>query len=159
MAEDTEPRCPLAPILPKLWGFAGSAAIPPAEGPVLAPGSVLAPAQPYMTDEATASIHRRLERIENPPVGWSVPPATAEELERVAAGHRVIDKIWEITQAGVAGLVVLANMIVAVAQGLGVRQGDFPVVLSSAFFLIVGFYFARTNGKKSGGAYDTRRGA
>jgi hypothetical protein len=58
-----------------------------------------------------------------------------------------VNLIWERTQAAIAIFVVIANMIVGVYQGLLATDArpDFPVVLSSALFLITGFYFGRTN--------------
>jgi len=71
-----------------------------------------------------------------------------------SAGQRRINVIWEYTQAAIAILVVGANMIVGTYQGLinrGVDAPPYPVILSSSLFLIVGFYFSRTNHAAVGG--------
>lgn len=56
-----------------------------------------------------------------------------------------VNLIWEYTQAAVAIIVVAANMIVGTYQGIYNTAATFPPILSSALFLIVGFYFSRTN--------------
>jgi len=85
-------------------------------------------------------------------VASSLPPTTTEQQDKTTAGQRRINLIWEYTQAFIAFLVVLANMIVGVAQGLGlVKELSYPIILSSAFFLVIGFYFSRTNHAAIGG--------
>lgn len=80
------------------------------------------------------------------------PPTTTVEQDTNTASQRRINLIWEITQAAVALLVVLACMIVGVYQGLaGDEAGEFPTILSSALFLVIGFYFSRTNHQSIGG--------
>lgn len=69
----------------------------------------------------------------------------------VTAGQRKINLIWEWTQAIISIAVVLANMIVGVYQGFTSQRLDFPTILSSSLFLIVGFYFSRTNHSAIGG--------
>jgi len=79
-------------------------------------------------------------------------PTTTLQQDLTTAGQRRINLIWEFTQAAIAIAVVLANMIVGVAQGLGTTGGrEFPTILSSSLFLIVGFYFARSNHANIGG--------
>jgi hypothetical protein len=68
------------------------------------------------------------------------------------AGQRRINLIWEATQATIALAVVASNM----AGGLyfafaRVPTGDYPAVLSSSLFLVIGFYFSRTNHTAVGG--------
>jgi hypothetical protein len=83
----------------------------------------------------------------------SLSPNTTEQQDKTLAGQRRINIIWEVTQATIAVLVVMSNMIVAVWNGvrLDISPHDHPTVLSSALFLIVGFYFARTNHASIGG--------
>jgi hypothetical protein len=81
----------------------------------------------------------------------SVAPNTTRQEDMVVAGQRRINLIWEYTQAAISVLVVLANMTVAVYDGIVGLHGEFPVVLSSSLFLIVGFYFSRTNHAAIGG--------
>jgi hypothetical protein len=89
----------------------------------------------------------------------SVSPTTTTQQDLTLSGQRRVNLIWESTQSFLSISVVLANMIVAVYDGLtptcGLNTGrchtDFPVVLSSALFLIIGFYFSRTNHAAIGG--------
>jgi hypothetical protein len=85
---------------------------------------------------------------EQPPL----PPKTTAQEDLIHAGQRKVNLVWEYTQAFVAGFVVASNMIVAVAQGLGfAREVQFPSILANSLFLVVGFYFSRTNHAAIGG--------
>ncbi len=68
-------------------------------------------------------------------------------------GQRRINLIWERTQAVVALMIVLANMIVGTYQGLIYTEKhiEFPTILSNSLFLVIGFYFSRTNHAAIGG--------
>jgi len=81
----------------------------------------------------------------------SKPPTTTEQEDITTAGQRRINLIWEVTQSTLAILVAVANMIVCVARAIGHSSGEYPVVLASAFFLIMGAYFQRTNHQIIGG--------
>ena len=71
-------------------------------------------------------------------------PGTNHDVH--STGKDTGNLIWEFTQAFIAITVVLANVIVAVYQGIGLASGrEHPVILSSALFLVVGFYFGRAN--------------
>lgn len=76
-----------------------------------------------------------------------------KRLDEIAVheGQRRINIIWEVTQALIALVVVGANMIVGVSFGLGNHTVEYPPVLSSALFLVIGFYFSRTNHTRVGG--------
>jgi len=67
------------------------------------------------------------------------------------AGQRRVNIIWEVTQAVIAILVTSSTLFVA--SSLAFRQsGDTTInLLSNAFFLVVGFYFSRTNHTRTGG--------
>lgn len=80
----------------------------------------------------------------------SIPPNTTVQEDLTTAGQRRINIIWEVTQSVIACSVVLSCMIVGVYQALH-NEGIFPATLSNAFFLIVGFYFSRTNHAAIGG--------
>ncbi len=84
-----------------------------------------------------------------------VAPTTTAQQDLITAGQRKINLIWEYTQAVVSVLVVSANMIVGTYQGLVAyaagTKPEFPVVLSSSLFLVIGFYFSRTNHAAIGG--------
>ena len=85
----------------------------------------------------------------------SLPAQTTFQQDLTAAGQRKVNLIWENTQAVIAVMVVLGNMVVGVYHGLvPIADGahrDFPTILSSSLFLIVGFYFSRTNHSAIGG--------
>lgn len=74
----------------------------------------------------------------------SLPPDTTEEQDTVTAGQRRINIIWELTQAMIA-LEVTAALIFVSVKGI---EGE---ELKNAFFLIIGFYFSRTNHTNVGG--------
>lgn len=82
----------------------------------------------------------------------ALPATTTHQEDLTTSGQRRINLVWEFTQAAIAIVFVLANAIVGVAQGLGlVAIQTVPPLLSNALFLIVGFYFSRTNHEKTGG--------
>lgn len=85
-----------------------------------------------------------------------LPPKTTLQEDLVAAGQRRINLIWESTQAAISIMVVAANMIVAVYDGLVPAHIEFPVILSTSLFLVVGFYFSRTNHSAIGGVGPKR---
>jgi len=74
------------------------------------------------------------------------------EKSLVTAGQRRVNILWEITQSIIALSVTLASLFVAGSLALN-GEGDKSafVLISNAFFLIVGFYFGRTNHQKTGG--------
>ena len=79
-------------------------------------------------------------------------PTTTAQQDAVTEGQRRINLIWEMTQSFIAISVVLANLIVGVYFGLTSKSAaEFPIVLSSSLFLIIGFYFSRTNHQAIGG--------
>ncbi len=80
----------------------------------------------------------------------SLTPTTTEQEDITLAGQRRINIIWEVTQALVAVLVVGANM------GMAIVGRDVPVSITNALFLIVGFYFSRTNHAAIGGVGPKR---
>jgi len=85
----------------------------------------------------------------------------AAEAGNVALGQRRINLIWEVTQAVVALSVTMVTLYVSAALTLSAK-GDqaAALLLSNAFFLVIGFYFGRTNhqrvGGVGGGAVDGR---
>ncbi len=62
----------------------------------------------------------------------------------VAAGQRRINLIWEFTQAVISVVITLAMVYLAVTM----KTSE---TMTNAFFLIVGFYFSRTNHSATGG--------
>ena len=74
----------------------------------------------------------------------SLTPTTTIQEDMTVAGQRRINLIWEITQAIIAITISFAAIYIAI----------FTIesqLLANAFFLIVGFYFSRTNHASIGG--------
>jgi hypothetical protein len=69
-----------------------------------------------------------------------------------AAGQRRVNVIWELTQSFIASLVVLGALSVC---SLLIIRGNYVEaalqLISNAFFLVIGFYFGRTNHERTGG--------
>lgn len=71
-------------------------------------------------------------------MGDGADPDTTAEHHRHTAGVRRINMLWETTQAVIA----LGVTLVALYANLqGIDSGG----LDNAFFLVIGFYFGRTN--------------
>ena len=82
----------------------------------------------------------------------SISPTTTAQEDLTTAGQRRVNLIWEYTQAFIAGLVIISNMAMGLFFGVKrIPAGEYPFVLSSSLFLIVGFYFSRTNHQAIGG--------
>ncbi len=81
----------------------------------------------------------------------SMPPTTTAQQDISTAGQRKVNLIWEYTQASVAVMVVGANIVVWVGTSLFGKEVKIPEGLTNAMFLIVGFYFSRTNHAAIGG--------
>jgi hypothetical protein len=86
----------------------------------------------------------------------SLTPTTTEQEDITTAGQRKINLIWEFTQAAIAICITGAIIFCAITKTINEQ-------LSNAFFLIIGFYFSRTNhqaiggvGKKPTAPYDGR---
>ena len=71
-------------------------------------------------------------------------PTTTIQEDLVVAGQRRINLIWEITQGVIAIGITAAIMYSSVAKTNSQE-------LTNAFFLIIGFYFSRTNHSAIGG--------
>lgn len=70
--------------------------------------------------------------------------AQEEETARRAVGQRRVNILWELTQATIA-IGVAAGTIYAALWSI-----ESPL-LANAFFLVIGFYFGRTNHQREGG--------
>jgi hypothetical protein len=82
----------------------------------------------------------------------SVQPNTTAQQDLTTAGQRKINLIWEYTQAFIAIVTVLGNVMVGVFFAIKrIPSGEYPLVLSSSLFLIIGFYFSRSNHSAIGG--------
>lgn len=75
----------------------------------------------------------------------SIAPTTTTEEDRHSKGQREINFIWEVTQAVIAVSIVAANVVAAF------QLPSQNTLLANAFFLVIGFYFGRTNHARSGG--------
>lgn len=75
-------------------------------------------------------------------------PTTTAEDDRKTQGQRYVNLIWETTQAIVAVMVTCAMIALA-------WTGKTSELLASAFGMIVGMYFQRTNHTKIGGVGGT----
>jgi hypothetical protein len=84
-------------------------------------------------------------------VARTTAPTTTEEEDRHALSQREVNKIWEYTQAVIALLVTAAALSVCVILALKGESKDALILVSGAFFLIIGSYFQRTNHTKVGG--------
>jgi len=75
----------------------------------------------------------------------------AEEALR-AQGQRRINGVWEITQSLVAIAVTCATLYASVSMMKNVELGKTAFVfLTNVFFVVIGFYFGRTNHQRTGG--------
>jgi hypothetical protein len=72
--------------------------------------------------------------------------AEVQAAQLRTASQRTVNMIWEYTQAAIAVMVVIACIGAAF-----VLDADKAEILRNAFFLIVGFYFGRTNHQTQGG--------
>ena len=81
-----------------------------------------------------------------------VAATTTSEQDRKSAGQRRVNIIWELTQAAVALAVTGSTLYVSASLALKENaQTAAFLLLSNAFFLVIGFYFGRTNHQRSGG--------
>jgi len=90
-----------------------------------------------------------------------IAPTTTTEQDLRTAGQRRVNLIWEYTQAGIAIVVVGANILYVfvalfITAPLSMTSADNGALLRNAFFLIVGFYFGRTNHARIGDDNRTR---
>lgn len=80
----------------------------------------------------------------------TVARGRADAVDRTTRGQRRINLIWEVTQAVVAVSVTFTTLFVAARLSLDADDAA-RLLLSNAFFLVVGFYFGRTNHQRIGG--------
>lgn len=82
----------------------------------------------------------------------SMTPTTTAQQDITHAGQRRINLIWELTQAGIAMTVSVVTVYTAAKLSLlQPAQTAAFLLLSNAFFLVIGFYFGRTNHQRTGG--------
>ena len=87
------------------------------------------------------------------------PATTTPEQDRKTAGQRRVNIIWEGTQALIALCVTGATLYVSAQLALkdNAQTAAF-LLLSNAFFLVIGFYFGRTNHQRVGGVHSGDEG-
>jgi hypothetical protein len=93
--------------------------------------------------------------------GNRLSPATTEQSLRTA-GQRQINLIWERTQAGIALAIVVSNIAYIFAllyvTNVTAVATTTAALLGNGFFLIVGFYFGRTNHARVGDGHARASG-
>ena len=102
-----------------------------------------------MTDDPQISPHDQLP----------LPPTTTRQEDLKTAGQRKINIIWETTQAVIALLVTGTGMYTAAQLALRSDASDANkamaitafLLISNTVFLVIGFYFGRTNHQRVGG--------
>lgn len=93
-----------------------------------------------------------------------MPPTTTHEENLVTEGQRTINALWENTQAYIAKIVIITNLIVntltigsVLAFRPDITANQLALIsiclqpLSLTMSLVIGFYFGRTNHTKTGG--------
>jgi hypothetical protein len=104
--------------------------------------------QPTLPGMEVSVVQPVITPIPAPPL----PPKTTEQEDMTLKGQRDINRIWEYTQSIIALVVTTACVTVGVHIGFSDDLShQIPSILSNAFFLIVGFYFSRTNHTAIGG--------
>lgn len=77
----------------------------------------------------------------------SLKATTTEQQDLTFAGQRRVNLIWEFTQGTIALIITAATIYCAV-------MSIDNQALTNGFFLIIGFYFSRTNHSQIGGIGD-----
>lgn len=87
----------------------------------------------------------------------NIPGTTTASQDLTDAGKRRVNILWEMTQSFIAVTVTMFTLYVAAALALkGTGETAAFLLLSNAFFLVIGFYFGRTNHQRVGGVDQTR---
>jgi len=82
-----------------------------------------------------------------------------DEESLITAGQRRINILWEVTQSIIAIAVTSTVLYVSAVLILqGKKEVGMFLLLSNSFFLIIGFYFGRTNHQRVGGVGNKERG-
>ena|SRR5580765_2625977 len=89
----------------------------------------------------------------------SLTPDTTSEQDRKTAGQRRINIIWEVTQAIIAltvtgtGMYVAAQLALRNDPDVNAKSASVTafLLISNTVFLVIGFYFGRTNHQRVGG--------
>lgn len=81
----------------------------------------------------------------------TVAPNTTEQEDMTLAGQRRINLIWEFTQAIIAIAVILGYVGLVAYGAVSGKDIKVPESMTNTLFLVVGFYFSRTNHAAVGG--------
>lgn len=106
---------------------------------------------------------RRSGTVTTPEGKVVASPTSTEEDDRVSAGQRTVNLIWETTQMKIALSVIWGSLFVGVALAVfGKWLGSGDIQLAAVVFvfgvanLVTGFYFGRSNHQKIGGVTQGR---
>jgi hypothetical protein len=84
----------------------------------------------------------------------NIPSTTTSEQDLRTASQRKVNLIWELTQASIAIGVVISNIVyvftIIFVGELSAQAASASALLANAFFLVIGFYFGRTNHARIG---------
>jgi hypothetical protein len=81
----------------------------------------------------------------------TIDPTTTAEQDRVTAGQRRINRVWEFTQSVVSLLVVFTTAVGVLVRVFHPAATALPAEWWTIVGLVIGFYFSRTNHTKTGG--------
>jgi len=81
----------------------------------------------------------------------SLAPVTTEQEDMTLAGQRRINLIWEFTQATIALTVIIGYVGVVMYCAVSGKEFKMPESLTNILFVILAFYFSRTNHAAIGG--------
>jgi len=103
-------------------------------------------------DTNLKDIHTEIDTIKAQAAA-TVATLSVEEVSKRALGQRLINAIWEITQALIAltvtGSVIYASVKLSLQAGSEDKTAF--IFMTNVLFTVIGFYFGRTNHQKTGG--------
>jgi hypothetical protein len=97
------------------------------------------------------SIKKAATGVRKLPDHRSVAPNTTIEDDKITAGQRRVNILWEVTQAIIS--IMITGAIIYNSFN-NIKNED----LTNAFFLIVSMYFVRTNHQRVGGVQQNQTG-
>lgn len=90
--------------------------------------------------------------------GLTASPTSTEEQDRHTASQRQINRYWERIQGFLAVLVTVTACVIAFILIWRAEYALGVGLISSMVFLVIGFYFGRTNHEKVGGIQSPYQG-
>lgn len=82
----------------------------------------------------------------------NLPPTTTIQDDLRLANRRQLNRVWEMTQASIAVIVTFATLYAAVFVPT-VDKAQFTF-LTNVLFVVIGFYFGRTNHTRPDGHHS-----